>query len=651
MTGQRTVERRAALDAENTDPATFANPTLQCDIVMKGGITSGVVYPGAVLRLARRYRFRSIGGTSAGAIAAAVVAAAEHARDKQGFTKIAELPKELAGTAPDGRPFMLQLFQADRETRPLFDTLIGFMRHDTPRALVEGALRFPKGPLTGLAVAGGSIALSAFADVDPAFAVAGVALAVPIGLTVLVGDVKRAVQKISDNHFGLCRLGPGEHGETRPDALTPWLHEKIQTVAGRPDGPPLTFADLWGVPQATTDDPLADEARRQELLRRSRKADQRELDLQMVTTDLTHGRPIRLPVPFQPHKDLLEEEAGRLLFDPGEMRRFFPDDVVDHLERFSAPLKKSRADVARLQPAGTNLKRFPIGPDLPIVVATRMSLSFPFLISAIPLFRIEYPPNEGEPRLDRVVFSDGGVTSNFPIHFFDSPLPRRPTFGLNLTTFDRDEQPDLDDPAQAVQGPLDPNRRAHETVREIDGLGSFAGALKNAAQNWRDNAQSALPGYRDRIAHIKLAGTEGGLNLVMPPDTILRMNDRGDRAGVELMKLFAGPEGKEPTPHWNDHRFTRFRVAMGLMERWLQSFARSYAPLDDDPPLDDVTTPYAERVALGREGLYPYGSDELLEAAKAAGDAYVKLVREAERSLDDEGVPRPPSTLRAVPPV
>ena len=47
-----------------------------CDLVMKGGITSGIVYPNAVLSLAREYRFKSIGGTSAGAIAAAVAAAA-----------------------------------------------------------------------------------------------------------------------------------------------------------------------------------------------------------------------------------------------------------------------------------------------------------------------------------------------------------------------------------------------------------------------------------------------------------------------------------------------------------------------------------------------------------------------------------------------
>ena len=35
-----------------------------CDVIMKGGITSGVVYPEALVRLSRKYRFKSIGGAS-----------------------------------------------------------------------------------------------------------------------------------------------------------------------------------------------------------------------------------------------------------------------------------------------------------------------------------------------------------------------------------------------------------------------------------------------------------------------------------------------------------------------------------------------------------------------------------------------------------
>jgi len=52
-----------------------AIPSEECDVVMKGGITSGVVYPSAILRLSQRYRFRNVGGASVGAIAAAATAA------------------------------------------------------------------------------------------------------------------------------------------------------------------------------------------------------------------------------------------------------------------------------------------------------------------------------------------------------------------------------------------------------------------------------------------------------------------------------------------------------------------------------------------------------------------------------------------------
>jgi hypothetical protein len=34
---------------------------------MQGGVTSGIVYPGAACKLAESYRFVNIGGTSAGA--------------------------------------------------------------------------------------------------------------------------------------------------------------------------------------------------------------------------------------------------------------------------------------------------------------------------------------------------------------------------------------------------------------------------------------------------------------------------------------------------------------------------------------------------------------------------------------------------------
>ena len=622
---------------ENLDPATFPHEgLLSCDIVMKGGITSGVVYPGAVLRLARHYRFRSIGGTSAGAIAAVVVAAAEHARKRNGFTRVAAIPAKLSNEG-----FMLQLFQGDPPTRPLLESITGFMEHGKARGIARVLRTFWKGPATAVVVAAASIELTARGDADPAFLVGGLAASAAIFGVGLAVDLGRAAGRIRDNDYGLTRLGPDADSPGKP-ALTRWLHEQIQHVACREEGDdPLTFADLWGVqPPADPRQPLADQARFMGLLERSRDPEQREVDLQMVTTDLTHGRPIRLPVPFQQHHPRLEEEAGRLLFDPEELDRFFPRDVVEHLERFAKPLDAGKAEALAKLAGHPRLRTFPIGPDLPVIVAARMSLSFPFLISAVPLWRMTVR-NDVVVRLDRVRFSDGGVTSNFPIHFFDSPLPTRPTFGLHLTEFGSKERPNLADPRDAVVAPGKPSDPAPDPPQEIESARAFVGALKNAGQNWRDNAQASLPGFRDRVVHIKLAKTEGGLNLAMDPEDIKRLDDRGDLAGKELIRLFATGDAQ----HWNDHRFTRYRTTMALAERWMRSYRRGWC----DEPQDGLTRPYRDRVQAGLEKPYAFDNPTVRDAALERSDEYVAIVHEP--SLDDRGIPRPPSVLRTVPPV
>src|SRR5262249_11769704 len=100
-----------ATSAPLVERQSYATPDLAFDVVMKGGITSGVVYPLAVCELATRYRFESVGGASAGAIAAVGAAAAEHGRhtSKGGFPVLAALPDEVATVLPD-------LFQPQRST-------------------------------------------------------------------------------------------------------------------------------------------------------------------------------------------------------------------------------------------------------------------------------------------------------------------------------------------------------------------------------------------------------------------------------------------------------------------------------------------------------------------------------------------------------
>src|SRR5215203_870909 len=105
---------------ERSDLNSQGAKRLDCDIVMAGGVTSGIIYPGAVGKIARRYTFRSIGGTSVGAIAAAVTAAAEYGRrtglNPLAFDAVEALPKSLGEGATEGRSRLFHLFTPEAAT-------------------------------------------------------------------------------------------------------------------------------------------------------------------------------------------------------------------------------------------------------------------------------------------------------------------------------------------------------------------------------------------------------------------------------------------------------------------------------------------------------------------------------------------------------
>jgi len=60
--------------------------------------------------------------------------------------------------------------------------------------------------------------------------------------------------------------------------------------------------------------------------------------------------------------------------------------------------------------------------SFPVVDAVRMSMSYPFLFTPVTLYRDRRP----------YYVVDGGLLSNFPIWLFDSPHPKRPTWGFRL---------------------------------------------------------------------------------------------------------------------------------------------------------------------------------------------------------------------------
>lgn len=78
-----------------------------------------------------------------------------------------------------------------------------------------------------------------------------------------------------------------------------------------------------------------------------------------------------------------------------------PDDLPDYEDANGKPFDKD---------------------SFPIVDAVRMSMSYPFLFTPVVLHRTGKP----------VYVVDGGLLSNFPIWLFDSPNPKRPTWGFRL---------------------------------------------------------------------------------------------------------------------------------------------------------------------------------------------------------------------------
>ncbi|WP_445242827.1 hypothetical protein [Microcoleus sp. POL10_C6] len=667
----------------------------ECDLVMKGGVTSGIVYPPIVLKLAEKYRFRSIGGTSAGAIAAAVTAAAEYGRDTGGFTKLKEISNQLS----QEENFLRNLFQPSEETQPLMDTLyavfieskkqeeeetektnpekpsplqkfLGFFqfarflrktfrsKHQmmfalgSRRGLVIGLILalflsgfslvvfFLVAQFTGDSLSGGSFIILLLL-LSVSFAWIGQWIG---SLGVGVYDLYNILTKeVPNNFFGMCSGLKNPPSRKNPPskhpALTDWLTAKINYVAGIDEkGEPLTFGKL------------------------KQKHKENPIDLKLVTSNLSHNQPYILPF-----------DNRLFIFNKDEFDKLFPSNVVEYMTRCAY-----RSDRVEL-PKGFYF--LPEADNLPVVVAMRMSLSFPILIGAVPLYTINYHALKGKPRkekldftkkdwkqcLQRNWFSDGGISSNFPIHLFDEWLPSRPTFGINLTSlppkaFKKDENktqiqadavsvvtnPDIEN----LGGQLDTldvdrdelyksiylskaNDPPVQVWAEISKLSDFIRAIWLTAQNYRDNTQSMLPSYRERVVQVRLDKAEGGLNLSMDKKIIKRVMEKGEIAGEKIVNDFK----------LEHHQWVRFQVLMGLletelknMEKVLQDNSFNCETLVKEQQQDEKDKyPYRRSTAWCNKALARV--KQIQDLVEVWGDS----------SILDEETPRPNPVLRVTP--
>ena len=377
----------------------------------------------------------------------------------------------------------------------------------------------------------------------------------------------------------------------------------------------MTFGDLWG-----SSDPSAE----------------RRLNLEMMTTNLTQGRPYRLPF-----------DTDAFFFDPDEFGKLFPKRIVDWMVLHARP--SDQAD--RFRP----LVPLPAAADLPVVVATRMSLSFPLLISAVPLHAVDYSrkatPEDRRP--ERCWFSDGGITSNFPVHFFDAPLPSWPTFAVNLRPFHPDYPPQQDEDKNIWMPSSNRGGQREWWTRWEDRppagrLIGFGRSILDTMQNWMDNSQTRVPGYRDRVVHVSHTKAEGGMNLTMPQPVIARLTERGEAAGDLLRRRFTVPAEDGTDLTWDNHRWVRYRSIMSLLETTAARFSRTYLhPKPTDMPIDQLSLRSKDDPPKG----YRWGDQAQRDFARQATTDLVQLSEEWRASGESftDGAPGPSPDLRIVP--
>ncbi|HET8916002.1 MAG TPA: hypothetical protein VFM91_09875, partial [Propionibacteriaceae bacterium] len=296
-----------------------------------------------------------------------------------------------------------------------------------------------------------------------------------------------------------------------------------------------------------------------------------------------------------------------------------------------------------------------------VIFAVRISMSLPVLFQAVRMYRIRRPTpvqddlgrtilDHGQPlallsphdMAQSVWFSDGGITSNFPVHFFDDALPRWPTVSLNLGIHPYGA------PHQDVWLPQDWDDLSIP-VKTLGGSGlGFGQAIFHTAMSWRDSLQSALPGYRNRIAQVRTSPGEGGTNLFMPREIVASLALRGALAGARLRTRFCNEN------QWNRFRWLRLRTAVSNIERLRASTEERRGFYEDafsaESWLDKEETGFSGKPANLEISWYRPHSGFWPRAGRllnAFADGY-RPTEDAENVMTF-GTPRPQPVIRQVP--
>lgn len=462
-------------------------------------------------------------------------------------------------------------------------------------------------------------------------------VSVMISIALFVSDL---IKGIHETGYGICSGQTPDDERTGPPALTDWLTDYLNRLAGlHPESAPLTFGQLWG---------------------HSDRAGKRTINLEVMTTAVSQQMVYSIP---------FRDGTPTFYYDEDEWSKLFPESVMRQLTHAST--EGSRESEARTLPqgyrvqsaSGKALRRLPQSTDLPVIVAVRMSLSFPVLLSAVPLYaidrsckktqadlkRIEAADAEERARLapilaKRIWFSDGGIGSNMPLHMFDALLPRNPTFAVNL------KPPHPSYPIKTPETPANDDGRIYLPTNNgaghlrywsapsddtaLQGLWGFLAGIVTTMQNWRDEIQFPYPGFRDRILQISQKPDEGGINLDMPPERIATLSNAGCMAAQRFIDRFH-PVGTEGGEGWDSHVKSRLRTFLGVLQPAAAELHGTLDSADWIRRLEGITAYTRAELDLARR---------LLAAVQEVG----AVASEAERSLENKAL-KPLAQIRITP--
>lgn len=533
----------------------------QCDFVVKGSLASAIVHASAACELGKTYRFRSIGGSGAASVSAAMIAAAETGRHRKeaGFKELSKVLNALGEKGSNGAIALFDLVVPDGKTQKYFgilkDSFAGLKPHEMNLPVLSALKNFP-GFLFLMAMPGLALAATAFFAgplwLKILWFLAGLLVA---GLlpTVVVRQriLKQMNLLLTENSYGFCS---GMEKTGKKEALGDWLNNRLNSLAGKAGPEPLLFEDLKWLD--------LDE--------------ERPVDLQLQATDISINTPVRFA-----NSEIDYYQADQVYyFKPQELKKYLPESVVETMIKHS----RKQRHFKRLK------GYFALPPEakMPVAFAVRCSMSVPLLFSAIPLYRAVRLGGRGqarwEPRRSWIV--GGELSGTFDVDAFDSPLPHHPTFAIHVSPIGSDDE----SREEQLKGIWVQNLITHSGPtlwREFNDIRGYARACVYTAQNWHEGVLLETPGYRERIAVAKISQQQTGLFPAIDAKAYNHLMSLGQSIGANLVNRFAEKPTRKLAVSWEAHRWIRFRRQMAQLEQQLISFRGSFHRVfEDDQPYE-----------------------------------------------------------------